>query len=66
MSVNFISLKIKVMGVGVAAIIAVMTLLNVATCGTGFAGGCDNDMTKSQSIETSGVIKTEIPAQKKS
>jgi len=65
MSVNFISLKLKVLGLGVAAIIGGMTLLNATTCGTGFASGCDHDLTKAQTIETSAVVKTQDLAQKK-
>lgn len=58
MSVNFISLKLKVLGLGVAAIIGGMTLLNATTCGTGLATGCDHSITDSQTIETSGLVKT--------
>ncbi|MEH6546915.1 MAG: hypothetical protein V7701_10825 [Sneathiella sp.] len=65
MSINFVSLKLKVLGVGVAAIIGAMTLLNATTCETGFATGCDHDLTKAQNIETSGVIKTLEVIQKK-
>jgi hypothetical protein len=63
MSVNVISLKLKlkVMGVGIAAIIGGMTLLNAATC----EKLCDHDITKAQMIETSDVVKADMPVQKK-
>ncbi|USG59920.1 hypothetical protein NBZ79_12110 [Sneathiella marina] len=57
MSVNFISLKLKVLGLGVAVIIGGMTLLNATTCGTGLTTGCDQHITDAQTIETSGTIK---------
>ena len=58
MSVNFISLKLKVLGLGVAAIIGGMTLLSATTYGTSLAGGCDHSLTDAQTIETSSLVKT--------
>lgn len=65
MSINIISLKLKVLGLGVAVIIGGMTILNATTCVTGLTTGCDHNITKMQTIETSGVIKTLEITQKK-